>query len=158
MGRSIDDIIESLPKARRDRIQARADKLAQDMLAGADSLAAIRKVAGLTQAELGELLGIKQNAVSQMEKRTDVYLSTIRNVAVALGYDLEVAFRTPDGKRLALPNFQPWNDPPARPAAAKSERGKASQRTGAGRRSHAEPSPAASARPKNAGRRTPGSR
>lgn len=119
MGRSIDDIIESLPKQRRDRIHARAEKLAQDMLAGADSLAAIRKVAGLMQAELDNLLGVNQNAVSQMKKRTDVYLSTIRNVAMALGYDLEVAFRTPEGKRLALPNFQPWNDTPSRPAPAR---------------------------------------
>lgn len=156
MGRSIDDVIGSLPKPRRDRIEARAEKLAEDMLAGVDSLAAIRKVAGLTQAELGDLLGINQNAVSQMEKRTDIYLSTIRNVALALGYELEVAFRTRDGKRLPLPNFQPWNDKPA-VASAKAER-KAAPRKAPGRRTDADAAPAASARMKNTSRRTSGSR
>ncbi len=110
MGRNIDDIIDSLPKQRRDKINARAARVAEEMLGKADSLAAIRKVAGLTQSQLGELLGINQNAVSQMEKRTEVFMSTVRNVAVALGYDLEVAFRKPDGTRFPLPNFQPWQD------------------------------------------------
>jgi len=156
MGRSIDDVIGSLPKPRRDRIESRAEKLAGDMLAGADSLAAIRKVAGLTQAELGDLLGINQNAVSQMEKRTDVYLSTIRNVALALGYELEVAFRTQEGKRLPLPNFQPWNDKPA-PAPAKAER-KSAPRKASPRKTDAEAAPAASARTKNPSRRVSGNR
>ncbi|MBG9387723.1 helix-turn-helix domain-containing protein [Caenimonas aquaedulcis] len=110
MGRNIDDIIDSLPQARRARIHAGAEKMAEEMLRGADSLAAIRRVAGLTQTELGDLMGINQNAVSQMEKRTEVFISTVANVAVALGYELELAFRKPDGDRVPLPKFQPWQD------------------------------------------------
>jgi transcriptional regulator with XRE-family HTH domain len=146
MGRYIDDIIESLPKQRRDKIGARAENIAEEMLGKADSLAAIRKVAGLTQAQLGEILGINQNAVSQMEKRTEVFFSTVRNVAVALGYDLEVAFRKPDGTRLPLPNFQPWPDAnmPAGLAGAKSAKSR-KQPAQARRSSQAQAAPVASA-------------
>lgn len=121
MGRNIDDIIESLPKQRRDKINARAEKLAAGMIGKADSIAALRQLSGVTQKELGELLGVNQNSVSQMEKRTDVYLSTLGKVAVALGWELEVALRAPDGKRVELPNFQPWNEGGVAAKAARSK-------------------------------------
>lgn len=108
MGRTIDQVIASLPRERRNRINANAKRLAADMMEHADSLAAMRKAANLTQAEMGERMGINQNAVSQLEKRNDVYLSTLNKVAVALGCELEVALRAPDGKRVPLPNFRPW--------------------------------------------------
>ena len=151
MGRNIDDIIDSLPRQRRDQINARAEKVAEEMLEKADSLAAIRKVAGLTQAQLGELLCINQNAVSQMEKRTEVFMSTVRNVAVALGYDLEVAFRKPDGTRFPLPNFQPWQDTAltAKAAPASSKGTKIKKLSVRVRRAaQSQAAPAASAHPR----------
>lgn len=120
MGRNIEDIIDGLPEARRARINAGAEKMAEDMLRGADSLSAIRKILGLTQTELGDLMGVAQNAVSQMEGRTQVFISTLANVAVALGYELELAFRKPNGDRVPLPNFQPWLDVSAPAVAAKT--------------------------------------
>jgi transcriptional regulator with XRE-family HTH domain len=146
MGRNIDDIIRSLPEARRARINAGAEKMAEEMLRQADSLAAIRKVLGLTQTELGDLMGINQNAVSQMESRTEVFISTVANVAVALGYELELAFRKPDGDRVPLPKFQPWQDVSTPTVAAKQSKAASRKHATAPRRApNLEGVPAAAA-------------
>lgn len=118
MGRNIDDIISELPKRRRERINAKAEALALEMLGEADSVASIRKAFGLTQAEFGDLIGMPQNAVSQLEKRRDIYLSTLGKVANALTMELEVALRAPDGTRVELPNFHPWTQTPVAESAA----------------------------------------
>ncbi|MES3000572.1 MAG: helix-turn-helix transcriptional regulator [Pseudomonadota bacterium] len=118
MARNIDDIISELPKRRRDRINAKAEALALQMLGEADSVASIRKAFGLTQAEFGDLIGMPQNAVSQLEKRRDIYLSTLGKVANALTMELEVALRAPDGTRVELPNFHPWTQMPVTTSAA----------------------------------------
>ena len=43
MARSIDEVIAGLPKARRERVEAKAARLARDMIEDADSLGDIRK-------------------------------------------------------------------------------------------------------------------
>lgn len=108
MGRNIDDIIEALPKGRRDRINVKAETLAQEMIRNADSLIAFRKAAGKTQAEVGKVLGIGQNAVSQLENRADLYVSTLSKYVGALGMKLELSLRTTTGELVELANFHPW--------------------------------------------------
>jgi transcriptional regulator with XRE-family HTH domain len=123
--RDIDEIISSLPKDRQDKINARAARHL-DAVKAAKSLADVRKAFGFTQKELADALKVNQNSVSQMEARSDVFLSTVRNVAVALGYELELSLRSPDGRRVALPNFQPWNaDAAAGAMSAKGAKKKA---------------------------------
>jgi transcriptional regulator with XRE-family HTH domain len=138
MGRDIEDIIDSLPQGRRDKVNARAGKLAVEMIGRADSLAELRTFSGVTQQELGDALGVNQGAVSQMEKRSDVYLSTLRKVVVALGWELEVALKSSDGKRVALPNFQPWTtvEVPVKAKAADPGRAKAVPVKAPKRKSH----------------------
>jgi transcriptional regulator with XRE-family HTH domain len=110
MGRNIDDIIKALPKERRDRINADAQTLAIEMIRNADSLDAFRKAAGRTQAEVAKVLGIGQNAVSQLESRADLYVSTLSKYVGALGMKLELSLRTASGELVELPNFHPWQD------------------------------------------------
>jgi len=58
MGRNIDDVIAGLPKARRDRIETKAVRLASEMIEHADSLGDIRKAMSKTQSEIArELIG-----------------------------------------------------------------------------------------------------
>lgn len=52
------------------------------------SLAALRRRAGKTQAEVAAALGIRQSDVSKLERRDDVRLSTLRNYLAALGGEL----------------------------------------------------------------------
>ena len=56
------------------------------------------KETGTTQARLGEVLGIKQNAVSNMLNRTEPSLATFQSVLEAMGYEIVVQKKT-QGRR-----------------------------------------------------------
>jgi transcriptional regulator with XRE-family HTH domain len=62
------------------------------------ALAELREAQDLTQVQLAEKLGIDQGAVSKIERRTDMYLSTLRNVIQAMGGQLELTARFPTGR------------------------------------------------------------
>ncbi|UUO00894.1 helix-turn-helix transcriptional regulator [Mycolicibacterium novocastrense] len=48
-------------------------------------LSEIRREAGVTQAEMAERLRTTQGSVSQLERRSDVLLSTLSDYLIALG-------------------------------------------------------------------------
>ena len=50
----------------------------------------LRAARAMTQAELGHKLGLKQAAISRMERRTDVYVSTLAKFVEAMGGQLEI--------------------------------------------------------------------
>ena len=102
MGRNVDDVIAALPKAERDRINAKAARMGQEMIDHADSLAEIRKAMSKTQSEIARELGIGQVAVAQMEKRSDLLLSTLRRYVRAAGAELSVVVRTKQGAEIVL--------------------------------------------------------
>ena len=54
--------------------------------------------AHLTQQQLAKTLEMTQAAVSQLEQRTDIYLSTLENFVEAMGGRLEMYAVFPDGK------------------------------------------------------------
>lgn len=57
---------------------------------------------GLTQDQLATRLGVQQAAVSRMERRSDITLSSLRRYVAALGGELEVSVRTPTGDTIRL--------------------------------------------------------
>jgi DNA-binding XRE family transcriptional regulator len=57
----------------------------------------LRNAREMTQTRLAEILDIDQGSVSKMEKRTDMYLSTLRSYVEAMGGTLEVRAVFPDG-------------------------------------------------------------
>lgn len=69
-------------KARIARIEA---NLEEEM-----TLAELRKAHKMSQETIAELLNIKQGNISEMERRTDVYVSTLRRYVKAMGGRLEV--------------------------------------------------------------------
>jgi DNA-binding XRE family transcriptional regulator len=71
--------------ARRERVQS-IKRAVVDSLA----LAELRQSQGKTQREVAETLGVSQANVSRIEHEEDVYLSTLRSYAEALGGRLEV--------------------------------------------------------------------
>lgn len=83
--------------------RARADAKAQAMLAEMP-LNELRKARGLSQKMLAEVLHVQQPSIAKIEKRTDMYLSTLRSHIEAMGGQLEVVARFPDGA-VKISNF-----------------------------------------------------
>ena len=83
--------------------QARAQAKAQAMLVEMP-LNELRQARGLSQKMLAEVLNVQQPAIAKMEKRTDMYLSTLRSHIEAMGGQLEVVARFPDGA-VKISNF-----------------------------------------------------
>ena len=57
----------------------------------------IRRARQMTQETLAETLGMTQSEVSKVEHRTDVYVSTLRRYIEAMGGELEIVARFPNG-------------------------------------------------------------
>jgi len=54
--------------------------------------------------KLAETLNVNQAAVSKIERRTDMYISTLRAYIRAMGGDLEIVAKFPDGE-VKIVNF-----------------------------------------------------
>lgn len=61
-------------------------------------LAALRKAREQTQVELAQEMGIPQSGVSDIERRTDLLLTTLRKYIQALGGELEVTAKFPEAE------------------------------------------------------------
>ena len=121
MGRTLDDVIGALPKKRRQRVEARAEELKQEV----ESLAELRRVAGKAQAEIASTLKIKQPSVSKIEKQTDMYLSTLKSYVEAVGGQLDLVVRFPSRPPLHIESLGEMM------AKKNEESAKTSARTGA---------------------------
>lgn len=64
----------------------------------------LRQARGLSQKMLAEVLQVQQPSIAKIEKRTDMYLSTLRSHIEAMGGELEVIARFPDGS-VKISNF-----------------------------------------------------
>lgn len=57
----------------------------------------LREARRLTQAQLAATMGLGQSEISRIENRTDVYVSTLSRMIEAMGGELEIRARFPDG-------------------------------------------------------------
>jgi transcriptional regulator with XRE-family HTH domain len=92
MARTLNDVIAGLPKAERERVAARADALIAEEM----SLRELRRAMGKTQAAVAKRLKIGQDAISKLETRSDMYISTLRGFLEAMGAELEIVARFRD--------------------------------------------------------------
>ena len=76
--------------------RARAHVRAQPMLAELP-LQELRQARQMSQEKLAEILGGKQASVSKLEHRTDMYVSTLHDFVKALGGELKITARFPEG-------------------------------------------------------------
>ncbi|SDB44432.1 XRE family transcriptional regulator [Pseudomonas sp. NFACC13-1] len=83
--------------------QARAQSLYQTLRAEMP-LHELRQAQELSQEALAKALHINQAAVSKMERRTDMYISTLRNYIRAMGGELEIIATFPEGQ-VRIENF-----------------------------------------------------
>jgi plasmid maintenance system antidote protein VapI len=93
MAKSFDELVRgtTTEKTRR-RAAARTPALLGELL-----LSEIRELAGKSQRQVADVLGIKQPSLSKLEKQSDMQISTLRRIVNALGGELEVIARFPKG-------------------------------------------------------------
>jgi len=83
--------------------QARSQDQAKTLLAEMP-LNELRQARGLSQQMLADVLHVQQPSIAKLEKRTDMYLFTLRSHIEAMGGELEVIARFPDGA-IKIRNF-----------------------------------------------------
>ncbi|MFM7440941.1 MAG: XRE family transcriptional regulator [Snowella sp.] len=92
MTKNLAQIMSELPTKRQKKIEARSlELIAQEM-----TLRDLRKAHQLTQEHMAEILGVGQDSVSRLEKRTDLLLSTLRSYINAMGGNLKLIAEFPD--------------------------------------------------------------
>lgn len=94
MAVSNDEVMASLSPEMRERVERRAAELIEEEL----TLRELRRIHDLTQAQLAERLGIEQDSISRMERRTDILLSTMGEYIEAMGGKLRLIAEFPDRK------------------------------------------------------------
>jgi DNA-binding XRE family transcriptional regulator len=78
--------------------------------AGVMTLYQLREARSLTQVNLAKVLQVNQGAVSRMEKRTDMYVSTLRSYIQAMGGQLQVKAIFPEGE-VEIDQFETLAEP-----------------------------------------------
>jgi hypothetical protein len=105
----LDDFVATLPEKQQEAIRKRTAEL----IAEEATLRQLREARERSQVEMAEKLHIKQAAVSKLERRTDMYLSTLRSYIEAMGGQLEIIARFPN-QAVRITQFEAL-DPERRP-------------------------------------------
>ncbi|MDE0117736.1 MAG: XRE family transcriptional regulator [bacterium] len=97
------------------------NRLAVEISARQHTLAQVRRARKLTQMVIGTNLDMDQSAVSRLEHRSDILLSTLRSFVQATGGDLHLIATYPDSPPVSLQigptPADAGTDTPAQPAA-----------------------------------------
>ncbi|MBZ5619605.1 MAG: helix-turn-helix transcriptional regulator [Acidobacteriia bacterium] len=76
----------------RKQNEAEAERMMREL-----PLDELRAARNLTQEHLAKIMGVKQSAISRMERRADVYVSTLSSFIEAMGGHLEIRAVFPEG-------------------------------------------------------------
>jgi DNA-binding XRE family transcriptional regulator len=98
MSKNVSDIIRTLSAAQRRKVEARAAELIAEEM----TLQELRRARKLTQVSVAKALGITQDSVSRLEKRSDILLSTLRKTVQVMGGNLSLVAEFPDRAPVVL--------------------------------------------------------
>ena len=98
MPTNVDDIIRKLSPAQRKKVETRAAQLIAEEM----TLRELRHARKLTQVRMAKALGITQDSISRLEKRSDLLLSTLRKTVQAMGGNLSLVVEFPDRAPVVL--------------------------------------------------------
>jgi DNA-binding XRE family transcriptional regulator len=96
--KTLNQKIGDLGPARRKRVETRAAALIAEEM----TLQELRRARKLTQVRMAKTLGISQDGVSRLEKRSDLLLSTLRKSVEAMGGNLSLVAEFPDREPVVL--------------------------------------------------------
>jgi DNA-binding XRE family transcriptional regulator len=109
--------LEKLNSIQRRKVHVRAAEIIAEEM----SLRDLRKARKLTQARVAKVLGITQDSVSRLEKRSDLLLSTLRKTVKAMGGDVRIVAEFPDRAPVVLSDLT--ESSPPRRSSRKCARG-----------------------------------
>jgi transcriptional regulator with XRE-family HTH domain len=92
MPKNFKTLRQKMSPASRERSRALAAKYRAEM-----PLNELREAMAITQTHLARILKVNQAAVSRMERRTDMYVSTLQDFVKAMGGELKITAKFPDG-------------------------------------------------------------
>ncbi len=102
MATTLDDVIKSLPPERRAKIEHLTEELVEEVA----TLRELRKKQKLTQTDMAQLLGIKQENVSRLERRNNIHLSTLKDYIHALGGKLHLIVEFPNQEPIEIKDVE----------------------------------------------------
>jgi transcriptional regulator with XRE-family HTH domain len=126
---SLEEMLATESEKFRQSVKQRTAELIAEEL----NLRELRRLRKLTQARLSKKLKIGQEGVSRIEKRTDLYLSTLRSYVEGLGGKLSLTVEFPDRAPVVLSGFGESSEA-SKPRKQTAKRRKRPTRSKAGRR------------------------
>jgi len=109
---TLEDKMKELSPAQRRKVEARAAELIAEEM----TLRELRHARKLTQVKMAKKLGVTQDSISRLEKRSDLLLSTLRNTVAAMGGNLSLVAEFPDRAPVVLSGIAE-DDPRPKPAS-----------------------------------------
>lgn len=103
---TLTDKMEKLPPSRHKKVEERARALIAEEM----SLRDLRKARKQTQERVAEKLGINQENVSRLERRSDLLISTLSSYVEAMGGKLSLVAEFPDRPPVALTGIASLDD------------------------------------------------
>lgn len=98
MSVNVNEVIRKLNPTERKKVEDRAAEIIAEEM----NLRDLRKARKLTQARVAKTLGITQDSVSRLEKRSDLLISTLRKTVKAMGGDVRIVAEFPDRAPVVL--------------------------------------------------------
>src|SRR5437879_2639641 len=98
MPTNVDDLTRKMRPDQRKKVQSRAAQLIAEEM----TLRELRHARKLTQVRMAKTLGITQDSVSRLERRSDLLLSTLRKTVEAMGGNLSLVAEFPDRAPVVL--------------------------------------------------------
>ena len=95
MARNFNELRAKMSPESRARVDARVKEALAAM-----PLDELREARELTQNQLAQTLNVSQGAISKVERRADMYISTLRSYVRAIGGDLQIRAVFPEGEVL----------------------------------------------------------
>ncbi len=93
MAKPFRDLVDKMSPEARQKMEERKKELLLEM-----EIRDLRKALDMTQVELAKNLKVNQAAVSKMEHQSDMFISTLRAILVAMGASLKIIASFPEGE------------------------------------------------------------
>jgi predicted transcriptional regulator len=115
MGIPLQKVLAEFPKNRQEKIRAKANEYILEY----KRLSDLRKQLGVTQEMIARHQGVKQVNISNLERRSDMLISTLKKYVESMGCQLEINIRVSSSEVARVKDLNPARKTSIRAAARK---------------------------------------